>query len=321
MRRLAAVAVIATSVVASTWSEAAVPPVADPAAWSGVTELVTADIDASGAVSGTPSQQTLVTATGTSTVEIAVPMSSSGVERVDPGEPPDVVDGSARVHVRPGRHGVPDRRVRLRAAAPGDDHSHLRARRRADDAGRARELALRSEGRAQRADGLVRDRERDKPDHDSHLHGRRRWRANGGGHAARAACRPALAHVPAGRVGDRRAGRRTGARPDRCRSPVDARARTPALAGHPVDLLLDERARGRDPPRHGRAGRDRALGAGEHRRARRGRRRRDGGQVRGPGAARNRAGTAGSVARAGGCRPRGARAEPRGWVDAGQRGV
>ena len=67
MRRLAAVAVIATSVVASTWSEAGIPPAADPAAWSGVSELVTADIDASGAVSGTPSQQTLVTATGTST--------------------------------------------------------------------------------------------------------------------------------------------------------------------------------------------------------------------------------------------------------------
>ena len=95
MRRLAAVAVIATSVVASTWSEAAVPPAADPEAWSGVSELVTADID-HGAVSGTPTQQTLVTATGTSTVEIAVPMSSAGLERVGAGEPPDVVDGSAQ---------------------------------------------------------------------------------------------------------------------------------------------------------------------------------------------------------------------------------
>ena len=198
MRRLAAVAVIATSVVASTWSEAAVPPAADPGAWSGVTELVTADIDASGAVSGTPSQQTLVTATGTSTVEIAVPMSSSGLERVDPGEPPDVVDGSAQFTFdldgtesqtvesdfeRPLPVTItPSYELDGEPTTPDELESSL----------------VRSEGRAQRADGLVRDRERDEPDDHGHVHGRRRCRANGGGHAAGAACGPALAHVPDG---------------------------------------------------------------------------------------------------------------------------
>ena len=96
MKRLAALAVIATSVCAATWSEGAVPAADDPAAWSGVTELVTADIDASGAVSGTPSQQTLVTATGSSVAEVGVPMSSSGLERVGPGEPPEIVDDNAQ---------------------------------------------------------------------------------------------------------------------------------------------------------------------------------------------------------------------------------
>ena len=64
--------------------------------WSGVSELVTADVDTNGTVSGTPSQQTLVTATGSSTAEVSVPMSESGLERVGPGSPPEVVDGSAR---------------------------------------------------------------------------------------------------------------------------------------------------------------------------------------------------------------------------------
>ena len=49
-----------------------------------------------GVVSGSPSQATVVTAVGSSTVPVGVPMSSAGLRRIGPGSPPPVVDDVAQ---------------------------------------------------------------------------------------------------------------------------------------------------------------------------------------------------------------------------------
>ena len=53
------------------------------------------DVSAGGLVSGSPSQATVVTAVGPSTVPVGVPMSSAGLRRVGPGSPPPVIDDVA----------------------------------------------------------------------------------------------------------------------------------------------------------------------------------------------------------------------------------
>ena len=69
-RRLAAVAaVFALFVPASAPATPATPaPATATAAWTGVSEVVVVDVDASGVVSGSPSQATVVTAVSSSTV-------------------------------------------------------------------------------------------------------------------------------------------------------------------------------------------------------------------------------------------------------------
>ena len=54
------------------------------------------DVSAGGLVSGSPSQATVVTAVGPSTVPVGVPMSSAGLRRVGPGSPPPVIDDVAQ---------------------------------------------------------------------------------------------------------------------------------------------------------------------------------------------------------------------------------
>ena len=97
-RRLAAVAAVtALFVPASAPATPATPaPATATAAWTGVSEVVVVDVAASGLVSGSPSQATVVTAVGPSTVPVGVPMSSAGLRRIGPGSPPPVIDDVAQ---------------------------------------------------------------------------------------------------------------------------------------------------------------------------------------------------------------------------------
>ena len=94
---LAVAAVTAFTLFLPAATQAAPAPSTATAPWTGVSEVVVANIDAAtGTVSGTPSQATVVTAASSSTVHVGVPMSASGLRRIGPGSPPPVVDGVAQ---------------------------------------------------------------------------------------------------------------------------------------------------------------------------------------------------------------------------------
>ena len=96
-RRVAALVVATTFTLLLPAATHATPaPATDTAAWTGVSELVVANLDASGAVSGSPSQTTVVAAASTSTVQVGVPMSSGGLHAIGRGLLPPVVDNVAQ---------------------------------------------------------------------------------------------------------------------------------------------------------------------------------------------------------------------------------
>ena len=96
-RRCAAVAAVTVfAFVLPGATDAAPAPSPVATGWAGVSEVVVANMDASGAVSGVPSQTTMVTALSSSTIRVGVPMSSAGLKRIGPGSPPPVVDDVAQ---------------------------------------------------------------------------------------------------------------------------------------------------------------------------------------------------------------------------------
>ena len=246
-RRLVAVAAVAALFVpASAPATPTTPaPSAPTAAWTGVSEVVVVDVAASGVVSGSPSQATVVTAVGSSTVPVGVPMSSAGLRRIGPGSPPPVIDDVAQfsfdgsgtqtqtvsstfaqplpVTITPtyeldGESTTPDE-LRVDPVRPGATERHV--------------------------DGHVRDRQRDEPDHDRVLRGPRRCTPHRGRHAGSPDRRGAVAHVPEEHLGHRRARRVAHARRVGCRSQLARPARATTRSHAAVDLLLgepDERA-------------------------------------------------------------------------------
>ena len=77
------------------------PAPAHGPSWTGVRQVVTADVGPDGSISGTPTQQTAVSATSKGTARVGVPMSSSGLRTVGSGKAPPVIDGVAHFTLDP----------------------------------------------------------------------------------------------------------------------------------------------------------------------------------------------------------------------------
>jgi putative membrane protein len=104
LRRAGMCACVALALAASTLtscssgsssSSSARTPASKSTSWAGVGQLVVAQLDSSGKVSGTPYQHTELTASSPGTVKVEVPMSESGLRSLGKGKPPPVSDSTA----------------------------------------------------------------------------------------------------------------------------------------------------------------------------------------------------------------------------------
>ncbi len=105
---------VALAATAMTPARSSADASSQPSSWVGVGELVVAQLDANGNVSGAPYQHTEITATGT--VKVEVPMSSSGERDLGKGKPPPVKDGAGDFSYSP--NGTTTQNVRSNLATP-----------------------------------------------------------------------------------------------------------------------------------------------------------------------------------------------------------